>query len=134
MQNLCNRKGVFLVLLDLSAAFDTVSHSILLARLSNDIGIKGVALKWIESYLSGRTTSVCINGVSSDPNSLRYGLPQGSIVGPQSFAIYSIPIGRIIRKHNLQYHLYADDIQLYVPFNVNDSESMVPSISLRIGG
>ena len=129
MQNLSQRKGVFLVLLDLSAAFDTVNHSILLDRLSHDVGIKGVALKWIESYLTGRTTSVCINGVSSDSHRLRYGLPQGSIVGPQSFSIYSIPIGRIIRKHNLQYHLYADDIQLYVPFDIHDEESISTALS-----
>jgi hypothetical protein len=129
MQNVSNRKGVLLVLLDLSAAFDTVNHSVLLDRLTHDIGVKGAAKKWFKSYLSGRTTCICIDGSFSDYHSLNYGLPQGSIVGPQSFAIYSIPIGRIIRKHNLQYHLYADDIQLYIPFIMNDPQSLTSALS-----
>ena len=129
MQNVSHRKGVLLVLLDLSAAFDTVNHSILLDRLTHDIGAKGAAQKWFKSYLSGRTTCICIDGSFSDYHSLNYGLPQGSIVGPQSFAIYSIPIGRIIIKLNLQYHLYADDIQLYIPFNLNDPQSITSALS-----
>ena len=65
MESVSHRKGVFLALLDLSAAFDTVNHKILLSRLANDFGIYGNVLKWISSYLSNRTTSVCVNGVTS---------------------------------------------------------------------
>ena len=101
MTSLHHRKGVFLVLLDLSAAFDTVSHSILFQRMQDELGLTGTALQWIKSYFSDRTTSVCINGCHSPKSSLKYGLPQGSIVGPVSFSIYTIPIGRIIRKHSL---------------------------------
>ncbi|XP_072024929.1 uncharacterized protein [Amphiura filiformis] len=58
-----------------------------------------------------------------------YGLPQGSIVGPASFKIYTIPIGRIIRKHHISYHMYADDIQLYLDFNPSDATSIQNSLS-----
>ena len=78
---IANRKGVFLVLLDLSAAFDTVDHNILLDRMEREIGITGTALKWFKSYFTGRTSSVCIKGVKAPPTTLEYGLPQGSIVG-----------------------------------------------------
>ena len=82
MESVSHRKGVFLALLDLSAAFDTVNHKILLSRLANDFDIHGNVLKWISSYMSNRTTSVCVNGVTSQQLELKYGLPQGSIVGP----------------------------------------------------
>ena len=117
MTSLHNRKGVFLVLLDLSAAFDTVTHNILFDRFENEIGLSGTALNWLRSYFTGRTTSININGVQSAKQVLNYGLPQGSIVGPLSFTVYTIPIGRIIRGHGLSYHLYADDVQLYVSFD-----------------
>jgi hypothetical protein len=85
MEFVSQRKGVFLALLDLSAAFDTVNHEILLTRLANEIGLQGNVLKWISSYLSGRTTCVHINGMFSEHLDLKYGIPQGSIVGPQQF-------------------------------------------------
>ena len=61
----------------------------------------------------GRTISVCVDGVFSERLELKYGLPQGSIVGPQQFTIYTTPIGQILRKYNLSYHIYADNIQIY---------------------
>ena len=129
MTSIHNRHGVFLVLLDLSAAFDTVTHEILFDRMENEIGITGSALKLLKSYFTGRTTSVCINGVQSDKCSLDYGLPQGSIVGPLSFTIYTIPIGRIIKSHGLSYHLYADDVQLYVEFDESSNISIKSALS-----
>jgi hypothetical protein len=125
MEYLSQRKGVFLALLDLSAAFDTVNHHIMLSRLSNEFGIQGTVLNWISSYLSERTTSVCISGAFSERLELKYGLPQGSIVGPQQFTIYTTAIGRILRKYNLHYHIYADDIQVYAPFDPNDHSLIV---------
>ena len=77
MEFFSQRKGVFLALLDLSAAFDTVNHEILLTRLANEIGIQGNVLKWISSYLSGRTTCVHINSMFSEHLNLKYGIPQG---------------------------------------------------------
>ena len=129
MTSIYYREGVFLVLLDLSAAFDTVTHSILFDRMEYELGIKGAALMWLKSYFSWRTTCIYINGSQSANCTLDYGLPQGSIVGPLSFTVYTIPIGRIIQKHDLSYHLYADDVQLYVSFDPSSILSIDSALS-----
>ncbi len=72
------QKVVLLVLLDLSVAFDTTDHTILLKRLSNRMGIKGNALKWFQSYLSDKYQYVKVEGQSSSSVSLNHGVPQGS--------------------------------------------------------
>ena len=89
---------MFLVLLDLSAAFDTLEHDIILRRLEESIGLSGTALEWMGSYLCGRSQSVVINDVTSEAQELKYGVPQGSVLGPIVFTIYTSPIGRIARK------------------------------------
>ena len=76
-----------LVLLDLIAAFDTVDHRILLSRLEADIGIKGTALRWCESYLRERAQCVRVGESTSDTVNLNYSVPQGSVLGPQWFVI-----------------------------------------------
>ena len=103
-----------LLLLDMSAAFETVDHITLLDRLHTELGIGGTALDWFESYLVDRHQVVAIGGEHSDSHLLRYGVPQGSVLGPQLFTVYTSPLGRIIRAHGLEYHLFADDSQLYV--------------------
>ena len=74
--------SVILVLLDLSVAFDTVDHDILLSRLSNRFGITGTVLEWFRSYLSDRTHFVQVNGACSASHVLEFGVPQGSVLGP----------------------------------------------------
>ncbi len=93
-----------LVLLDLSSAFDTVDHSLLLEMLQHDVGITGKALSWFESYLTGRCHRVTVQGCVSSEESVRFGVPQGSVLGPQVFSLYISPLGRIIRKHGLDFH------------------------------
>ncbi len=129
MTSLYNQQGVFLVLLDLSSAFDTVEHSVLATRMADEIGLSGTALKWFQSYFTSRTTKVCINSTFSNSSVMNYGLPQGSIVGPGSFKVYTIPIGRIIRSHNISFHIYADDIQLYLNFDPANSTSIQNALS-----
>ena len=114
-----NKRGIFLILLDLSAAFDTIDHDILFKRLES-IGVRGSALRWFQSYLCSRSQAVNINGTVSSHVSLPYGVPQGSVLGPILFTIYSSRIASIARKHGLYVHTYADDTQLYTPFDLND--------------
>ena len=117
------KKCVALAMLDLSAAFDTVSHSILLQRLEQDFGVTGNALLWMASYLSGRTQAVTINGTLSSPLPLVNGMPQGSRIGPNEFPGYTSPIFAIAKKYKVEVHMYADDTQLFVPFRVEDFHS-----------
>ena len=114
---------MFLVLLDLSAAFDTLEHDIILIRMEESIGLSGTALEWMRSYLCGRSQSVVINDVTSEAQELKYGVPQGSVLGPIIFTIYTSPIGRIARRYNLEIHLYADDTQLYIYFKMKTPAS-----------
>ena len=93
-----------LVLLDLSAAFDTVDHKILLSCLQYHLGIHDIALDWCKSYLLNRPQHVCIGNAISKPVILDYSVPQGSVLGPQWFTVYTSPVRDIILKYNLNYH------------------------------
>jgi hypothetical protein len=110
-------KIVMLVLLDMSAAFDTIDHDILVNRLNNEYGIGGCVLNWFSSYLKDRTSRVCVLGNYSSVHPLKYGVPQGSVAGPPIFTLYSKPVTAIFRHFNIAYHVYADDTQLYVSYD-----------------
>ena len=124
MNGIDSKKVVFVVLLHLSAAFDTVDHIVLLSHLHHRLNICGSVLNWLQSYLKGWTTRVSINGHLSDHISVDVGVPQGLVLGPLLFSAYTAPIGDIIRKHGISYHTYADDCQLYASFNPRNSDDM----------
>ena len=115
--SIAENKMVMLVLLDLSSAFDTIDQDILLNKLLKNFGISGNALKWIKSYLKGRTFSVRIGNVDGKTCLLIYGVPQGTILGPLLFIIYIHDLVLIGEKHNVSVELYADDSQWYYSFS-----------------
>jgi hypothetical protein len=129
-----------LVLLDLSAAFDSVHHSILSQRLRK-CGITDLAHDWIMSYLSGRTQTVVFAGHESSPISVSCGVPQGSVLGPLLFLIYLTGLRDVISPFSINYTLYADDLQLYVsapvshlPFTILNMQDCVVAIKAWMAG
>jgi len=102
-----------MALLDLTAAFDTVDHEILIHRLELEFGVTGSALSWIKSYLIGRRQAVRCNDVTAPACDLMCGVPQGSVLGPLLFLLYTTGLHQVIQRHGLQNHCYADDSQIY---------------------
>ena len=105
MISLDNGNSVILVLLDLSAAFDTINHDLLLSRLEKRFGITGTVLNWFKSYLCNRSQFVGINQFQSTKRDLLVGVPQGSVLGPLLYLLYTAPISDVIAKLQLKYHL-----------------------------
>ena len=106
--------SAILLMLDLSAAFDTIDHDILLFRLCNVYGITGDALDWFRSNLTGRIQRVVIEDAVSVDQELGFGVPQGSVLGPNIYCMYTKPVSDIIQRHGLSHHCYADDTPLYM--------------------
>ena len=122
------KTNVVLLLLDLSAAFDTINHDLLIKKLTKLYGISETALGWLKSYLSDRTFKVVVNGVSSSYCKLSIGVPQGSILGPLLFIMYTRDLEHVITKYGFSVHLYADDTQIYFVFDVNSTNPDLSSV------
>ena len=115
-----------LVFLDLSKAFDTLDHSLLLDKLVHSFGFSTSAIQWFFSYLTNRSQSVCVNGMVSEPQRIDFGVPQGSALGPLPFIMYVNDISHVVRYSNVEQ--YADDTLLYsASDDVNIIESSLSS-------
>ena len=124
-----NQEIICLILLDLSAVFDTILKTGLLSRLEKRFGISGTCLNWIESDLTNCTQKVCVGSCTSTPVTLSFGVPQGSVLGPILFTLCTCPLGQICARHGIIYHLYADDMQVYLSFKPHVAGSMENCIS-----
>ncbi len=105
-----NGNCVILIMLDLSVAFDTVNHKILLSRLSFRFGICGKAVPWLESNLTDRLQCVIIDGVKSTERKLVCAVPRGSVLGPPLLFLFV----DVVCKHGVTHHVYADDKDIYI--------------------
>ena len=114
--NLDSQRVTLLVLLDLSAAFDTVDHGVLVNRLSTSFGVRESALQWFTSYLLNRSQRVSFDQNLSEKFNLQCGVPQGSCLGPLLFTIYASKLFEVIKSYLPQSHVQADDTQLYLSF------------------
>ena len=121
-------KVTLLGMLDQSSAFDVVDHGILLKRLQHGFGVAGMALKWIRSYLSGRTQYVVYHG-QSEVTAVQFGVPQGSVLGPLLFLLYTADIFALVQEFGLKVHGYADDLQIYEHVDPRQSSDAVSRFS-----
>ena len=119
-----------LVLLDLSSAFDTMDHDIMIRRLEMSFEITGTALQWLRSYFSGRSQHVLVNGKLSESFNLPFGVPQDSRLGPLLFTLVSDKFFEVIKPHLPVAHAYADDSQLYLSFRPNNEGNESEAIKL----
>jgi hypothetical protein len=129
LQNMDTQRVTLLVMLDLSAAFDTIDHKILIETLNSGVGVGGTALQWFTSYLSKRTQQVKVDGVTSEKINLNTGVPQGSCLGPVLFTAYVADLFRIIQKHLIDAHGYADDHQLYLSFRPSPTTNQLDAVT-----
>ena len=116
--------AVLLVTLDISAAFDTVNHRMLLDRYQSYFGIEGTALKWLASYLSDRKHSVRIGREESLQKSVECGFAQGSVLGGPKYNMFTSPIEELIDLHELNSKSYADDTNVYQSFDIKDGSAL----------
>ena len=129
LMSMDRQEVTLLILLDLSAAFDTIDHTILLDILDNDFGIIGNAKEWIKSFLCKRQQHVLVEDEISKPKQLDCGVPQGSCLGPVLFLLYASGLFQVVNKHLPTTHAYADDSQIYLSFRPHSSASQDLAVS-----
>ena len=122
-------KAVAVTLLDLSAAFDTIDHSLLYDCLHDWFGLDGTVLLWIKLYLSNRKQKIKIGDSFSEAVILPFGFPQGSVLGPLLCTLYTSPLSQVISKFNVTHHLYADDTQIYLAVDSRNFDSSMEELT-----
>ncbi len=126
------RRVTLLALLDMSAAFDCVDHRLLLRQLQKRFGLTGDVLLWMTSFLTDRTQQIHYNGSFSPTKPIRDGVPQGSVLGPVLFNMYTADLEDIVESHHLRFHQYADDCQVYVSVPTEEATTAATSLSFCV--
>ena len=114
LSSLDARKCTVLVSHDLSSAFDTINHNVLLNRLQYLYGITGTVFKWFQSYTEQRNNEVCVGDSISQRRPVMPGVSQGSVLGARLFTMYTYPLALIFNKHKVEYHSCAYDAHVYL--------------------
>ena len=122
-----------LALLDLSSAFDAIDHPILVHRLQTDLGYTDSVLQWFSSYLTDRTHYVSLSSHCSAFSPVHSGVPQGSVLGPMFFTMYTKPLSAIIDSHSVIHHQFADDLQLQMSAPSDTIYELLHSMQSCIG-
>ena len=123
-----NKKATLLVMLDISAAYDTIDHRIFLNRLQSEFGIHGKALLWMKSYLEGRKNQVIIGQERSYVSTPECGSAQGSVMGGICYNMYSKPLGKVIKDSDVRKKAYADDNNMYVSFSIQSGDDRTSAV------
>ena len=118
-----------LLALDISAAFDPVDHTALVECARTVFGINGTTLDWLRSFVTERSQFIVVGTGRSETVACVSGVPQGSVFGLILLGMYVSPVGDLIAQHNISYHQYADDLQLYMSLFLPPSSG---TISLRM--
>lgn len=119
-----------LVLLDLSAAFDTLNHKTLLSRLREVVGVSKESETWFESFLSDCTFCVTKDLVCSPFQSISCGVPQGASLSPTLFNVYVKPLSDVLQKLGVGYHTYTDDAQIVFKVEMEETNHLVNNTKL----
>jgi len=125
-------KVTIVVMIDLSAAFDTIDIPIALHILHEDFGIDDTPLQWIRSYLTDRIMKVIINDKTSEEENLLFGAPQGSCAGPVIFTLYIAVLNRVVQNYPVQLHGYADDHKVAIQIQAGNIENMTYAFVLTM--
>lgn len=123
------KKVTAMVLIDLSKAFDSISHTILLKKLKS-LGVSNPAISWFMSYLTDRQQCTRIGISTSDPLPVNYGVPQGSILGPLLFTIYMSDLPHV--SNHCELESFVDDTKLFLAFSTMDADDALSQISLDL--
>ena len=123
-----DRQVTLLGLLDFSAAFDCIDHSMLLECLRSDVSLTDSFLDWVRSFLTDRTQQIAYSGQLSSVQSVLFGVPQGSVLGPLLYVLHIAQLALVVHHHGLSLQKYADVMQVYISTPTDDTPDLLQCV------